>query len=716
VSAINTLNLTTSSLPKEHAAKRPVLKCGDMFALFDPGGSFHSGLQDEEGLYFDGTRFLSRKYIQVNGLPLSMMGTQVRSDGEELFVTYGNISDTIPGLLEHSLSITERMFLSGESCYAEIVVTNFSSTVVALSLSIHLDADYADIYEVRGMRRKARGTIQKPQVSAEEIVLSYVGLDQEMRSTQISFFPSPSQLGHESAEFRLSLAAGENTAIQIITTCRRSRRASSVRQSYSEAHAGLGIIVESTRSSSCSIRTSNTQFNAWWNRSMWDLQLLTTSVLTGKYPYAGVPWFNTPFGRDGLITGFETLWIAPELSRGVLAYLASTQATNVDPEQDAEPGKILHEIRSGEMAALHEMPFGRYYGTVDAPPLFVFLAGAYLRRSGDLAFIRSIWTSLTAALQWMSTYGDPDGDGFLEYESHCAGGLIHQAWKDSDDAIFHANGDSASGALAICEVQGYCYAAYRAGAEIASSLGFEEDAGRWNRKANELQIAFNRHFWCDALGTYGIALDGRKSLCCVSASNAGQLLFSGIVPPDRAVLVARNLMAPPSFSGWGVRTLSSDNIRFNPMSYHNGTIWPHDNAIVSYGLSRCGLKEQANRIFQGIFDAALQFDLQRLPELFCGFVREHGYGPVPYPVACSPQAWAAGAASLLLQSSLGIEVDGVRSRIIFHRPTLPEFLREVGITGLPMGDTKIDIVVRGEGSHVTVGAEGNSDVQIIVNS
>jgi glycogen debranching enzyme len=716
VSATITPNLTTPSLPEAHATKRPVLKCGDMFALFDPAGSFRSGLQNEEGLYFDGTRFLSRKYLQVNGLPLSMMGTQVRSDGEELFVTYGNISDAIPGLLEHSLSITERMFLSDESCYAEIVVTNFSSTVAALSLSIHLDADYADIYEVRGMRRKTRGATQKPQVSADEIVLSYVGLDQEMRSTQISFSPPPSQLSHESAEFKLSLVARESRAIQIITTCRRSGRASSVRQSYSKAHAGLGVIIESTRASSCSIHTSNTQFDAWWNRSMWDLQLLCTSVPTGKYPYAGVPWFNTPFGRDGLITGFETLWIAPELSRGVLAYLASTQATSVDPEQDAEPGKVLHEIRSGEMAALHEMPFGRYYGTVDAPPLFVFLAGAYLRRSGDLVFIRSIWTSLNAALQWMSTYGDPDGDGFLEYESHCAGGLIHQAWKDSDDAIFHANGDFTSGALAICEVQGYCYAAYRAGAEIASSLGFEEDAHRWNRKADELQIAFNRHFWCDALGTYGIALDGRRSLCCINASNAGQLLFSGIVPPDRAVLVAQNLMAPSSFSGWGVRTLSSDNIRFNPMSYHNGTIWPHDNAIISYGLNRCGLKEQANRIFQGIFDAALRFDLQRLPELFCGFAREDGYGPVPYPVACSPQAWAAGAASLLLQSSLGIEVDGVHSRIVFHRPTLPEFLREVRITGLPMRDTKIDVVVHGEGDHVTVGAEGNSDVQIIVNS
>ena len=709
-------NLVASSISEKHAIDRLILKCGDMFALFDSSGSFRSGPLDEEGLYFDGTRFLSRKYIQVNGLPLSVLGTQVRSDGEELFVTYSDLANATTGTSGHSLSISERMFLSGESCYAEIVVTNFLSTAIELSLSIHLDADYADIYEVRGMRRNARGSMLKSQVSGAEIILGYEGLDREIRSTQIAFTPSPSRLGDTLAEFDLRLTTGESTTLYVVVTCSRSLRASSLRESHAEAHAGLGLSIESTRTSSCSIRTSNAQFNAWWNRSMWDLQLLTTSVSTGKYPYAGVPWFNTPFGRDGLITGLETLWIDPGLSRGVLAYLASTQATSVDPEQDAEPGKILHEARSGEMAALHEMPFGRYYGSVDAPPLFVYLAGCYFRRSGDITFIQSIWTSIAAALQWMSTYGDPDGDGFLEYESHCAGGLIHQAWKDSDNAIFHASGDSAVGALAICEVQGYCYAAYQAGAEMASILGFEEDARLWKEKACAIRIAFNRHFWCEALGTYGIALDGSKDLCCVDASNAGQVLFSGIVPADRAGSIARKLMAPTCFSGWGVRTLSNNSIRFNPMSYHNGTVWPHDNAIIAYGLSRCGLKGQANQIFQGIFDAALQFDLQRLPELFCGFAREEGYGPVPYPVACSPQAWAAGAASLLLQSSLGIEVDGVHGRIIFHRPTLPVFLCEVRITGLPIQETKIDLVVRGEGNHVTVGSEGDAAIQIIVNS
>ena len=308
---------------------------------------------------------------------------------------------------------------------------------------------------------------------------------------------------------------------------------------------------------------------------------------------------NTPFGRDGLITGLETLWITPELARGVLAYLSATQATVVDPMQDAEPGKILHETRSGEMAALHEMPFGRYYGTVDGPPLFVFLAGAYLLRSGNTAFIGSIWDSIVKSLEWISTYGDRDGDGFLEYESHCEGGLIHQAWKDSDDAIFHANGETAVGPLAICEVQGYCFAAYRMAAEMASALNQPEEARRWEQKANTLYNTFNQNFWCDSLKTYGIALDGSKSLCCVSASNAGQLLFSGIVPPERATLLANSLINTEQFSGWGIRTLSNTSARFNPMSYHNGTVWPHDNAVIAYGLSLCGLKPQANAYLSG---------------------------------------------------------------------------------------------------------------------
>lgn len=706
----------SSETHRTRQPKRPVLKCGDMFALFDVTGGFRSELQDEEGLYFDGTRFLSKKFFTLNGVPLAVLGAQVRNDGEELLVHYTNPLNEILNLPENSLSVTERTFLSGETLYVETSVTNFSSIDADLTLSIHVGADYADIYEVRGMARRERGQLDKPKISDDGLHLSYEGLDGETRSTSISFEPSPTTLSLDHAEFTFLVKPGEGKAFRLLASCQRSRRSPSMQQGYVEVHSTLGIEIKSHSASSCVVRTSNSQFDAWWNRSMWDLQLLTTTVSTGKYPYAGIPWFNTPFGRDGLITGLETLWIAPELSRGVLSYLAATQATSVDPSEDAEPGKILHETRSGEMAALQEMPFGRYYGTVDAPPLFVMLAGAYLSRSGDLDFIRSIWPSVLAALQWMAGFGDPDGDGFVEYESHCHGGLVHQAWKDSDDAIFHANGESAKGALALCEVQGYCYAAYLAGAKIADALGFQELRDSWIERARALRDAFNEAYWCPTLNTYGLALDGSKSLCQVATSNAGQPLFTGIVPHNRAAQVARTLMSSRFFSGWGVRTLATDSVRFNPMSYHNGTVWPHDNALIAFGLSRCGLKEQANRIFEGIFDAALRFDLQRLPELFCGFPREDGYGPANYPVACSPQAWASGSVALFLQGSLGIEVDAIHSRIVFDHPQLPPFLTEVVLSHLVVGGSTVNLVVRGHGNRATVGTDGACHVQIIVNS
>jgi glycogen debranching enzyme len=696
---------------------RPILKCGDVFAVFGTAGDFFSELTDEEGLYFDGTRFLSKKLLLLNGAPLSKLGTEVRSDGEELHVVSGNCEGLIPGIQEYALSIAERIFLVGESMYSEVSVTNFGDLPADATLSIHFEADYADIYEIRGMEREARGVLCDAITGKDHVVLTYEGLDRETRKTTLSFFPMPSDIRSTSTEFQFHLLPGATSRFQMIVTCERSARKSSSFQPYAEAHKTLGHSSETSRLSSCSVLSSNAQFNGWWNRSVWDLQLLTTSVATSKYPYAGVPWFNTPFGRDGLITGLQTLWMDPELSRGVLAFLASTQAKECNPDQEAEPGKILHETRSGEMAACREMPFGRYYGSVDAPPLFVVLAAAYLHRSGDLSFTREIWDSIVAALQWMSVYGDRDGDGFLEYERHSTGGLIHQSWKDSDEAIFHEDGTDAQGALAVCEVQGYAYAAFVAGAQLATILGHKELAEEWAAKADLLMNKFNATFWCEKLGTYAIALDGSKKLCCVAASNAGQLLFSGIVSVEKIASVSASLMSPDFFSGWGVRTLSSNCIRFNPMSYHNGAVWPHDNAIIAFGLSKCGLKRESNTIFEGIFDAATRLELQRLPELFCGFPREAGYGPVPYPVACSPQAWAAGAAPLLLQGSLGMDVDCLNGCITFDHPCLPSFLDEVHIQRLSVLGSHVDLIVRRSGQSTSITIENNqSGIQVVVRS
>jgi len=484
---------------------------------------------------------------------------------------------------------------------------------------------------------------------------------------------------------------------------------------FDQARSAARASLESQKEHSCRIESSNGQFAAWVKRAASDLQMMTTMLPTGPYPYAGVPWFNTPFGRDGLITALECLWMEPSLARGVLAYLASTQATECIPEEDAEPGKILHETRNGEMAALKEMPFARYYGSVDASPLFVHLAGAYFERTGDLEFVKEIWPNIEAALLWMRRYGDRDGDGFLEYSRESRDGLVHQGWKDSDDAIFHADGSLARGSIAVCEVQGYAYAAWKAGASLASALGLSEQAAQFTKRAETLRSRFDSAFWCDELGSYALALDGDKRPCQVRASNAGQCLFTGIVMRERARRLAQTLLAPESFSGWGIRTVAASEPRYNPMGYHNGGVWPHDNALIASGLARYGMAEEASRLFTGLFDTAMYLDLHRVPELFCGFPRDPGEGPVLYPVACAPQAWSAASVFLLFQASLGLTIDGIASKISLIRPWLPPFLNEARILNLQVADATVDLALVRHQDDVGIRVLNRSgDVEVVV--
>jgi glycogen debranching enzyme len=428
-----------------------------------------------------------------------------------------------------------------------------------------------------------------------------------------------------------------------------------------------------------------------------------------------VPWFNTPFGRDGIITALQCLWLRPELARGVLAYLASTQAKDVIPACDAEPGKILHEARNGEMAALREMPFGRYYGSVDATPLFVLLAGACYERTADRLFAAEIWPHVEAALAWIDHHGDFDGDGFVEYQRRSEDGLIHQGWKDSDDAVVHADGSAASGPIALCEVQSYVYAARLAGAVLAIALEMPDRAAWLENQAAALRDRFEARFWCEDIGTYAMALDGDKRPCRVRSSNAGHCLLGGIASPERASRVARGLMSPDSFSGWGIRTLAATEVAFNPMSYHNGTVWPHDNSLIAQGFSRYGLQGLAVRILSSLFAAGTYFDLNRMPELFCGFPREPGESPVPYPVACAPQSWAAGSVFLLMQACMGLRVSAVERQVCFHRPELPTSALELRITNLAVAGASVDLLLRRHDDDVAVNVLRRvGDVDVVV--
>jgi glycogen debranching enzyme len=694
-----------------------VLKQGDTFAVFDHLGQIKPGGLGEEGLYHDGTRYLSRLILELNGQPPFFLGSTVRDENDQLSVALTNPDRICDGRVEvplGTLRLAVRALLWQGACHWRLRARNHGPDAVAASISLAFQADFADIFEVRGMKRHARGRDLRPEQVHSRVTLGYVGLDGRHRRTLLRFNSAPAELGPDRARFELALGPGEEVAIDLVVAC-LSGEESPEPIGFDAAAVATAAALERQKAGSCRLAASESRFDAWLQRSESDLHMLISNLPTGPYPYAGVPWFNTPFGRDGIITALECLWLRPELARGVLNYLAATQATEVIPSRDAEPGKVLHETRNGEMATLGEMPFGRYYGSVDATPLFILLAGAYHERTGDRAFSASIWPHVEAALAWIDAFGDRDGDGFVEYERRAADGLIHQGWKDSDDAVSHADGTLASGPIALCEVQSYVYAARRAGAVLAAALGIPERASELEHQAERLRQRFEAAFWCEDLDIYALALDGDKRPCRVRTSNAGQCLFGGIAAPERAERVARSLASADFFSGWGVRTLAATEARYNPMAYHNGSVWPHDNALIGYGAARYGCKDLTVAVLAGLFAAGTYFDLHRMPELFCGFDREPGEGPVPYPVACAPQAWAAGAVFLLLQGCLGIGVRHAERQIWFHQPRLPPFVPELRITKLEVAGATVDLLLVRHGDDVGVNVLRRSgDVAVVV--
>ncbi|MGB7130358.1 MAG: glycogen debranching N-terminal domain-containing protein, partial [Candidatus Sulfotelmatobacter sp.] len=566
---------------------------------------------------------------------------------------------------------------------------------------------------VRGMHRKQRGTVLPPEVKNDSIRLAYKGLDGVLRETLIHWDSAPSHASDRELRYEISLKPKERANFCFSVSC--DSDGANGRVSYSRAKSAGHEELEKLGAEFPEVSCSNSRFNDWVSRSVADVQMMIVGNPECDYPYAGVPWFGTVFGRDGIITALQSLWLNPAIARGVLKCLASTQADKVDADIEAEPGKILHEMRQGEMAALGEVPFGRYYGSVDATPLFIMLAGAYYERTADAKLIQELWPNIERALRWIEEFGDADHDGFVEYRQRGPKGLVQQGWKDSNDSIFHADGCIAQAPIALCEVQGYTYAAKLAAARLSRIAGADKKADL-EVEAENLRVKFEEHFWCEEISSYALALDGHKRPCRVRASNAGHCLYTGIASLEHAKRVAETLFQPESFNGWGVRTVASGEKRYNPLSYHDGSVWPHDNSLIASGLARYGFRHLAGKILMSLLDLSTQVELHRLPELFCGVDRREGEGPTLYPVACSPQAWAAAAPFLIMQACLGVSISAERKRITFDDPYLPEGIPNLEIKNLRCGGTRVDLFLERRNDSVLVHKTGASSAVEIVTT
>jgi glycogen debranching enzyme len=684
-------------IPATDAPARPrrTLKKNDTFAVFDSHGDIGASTGGQDGLFHCDTRYLSHLELLISGSRPLLLHSAMRDDNLNYYVDLTNpdiYADRKIVLLKDTIHVSRTIYLKDGSLRERIALTNHGCDSVRFSLSILFGSDFADIFEVRGIKRERRGTSSIDAGQSPLVHLHYQGLDTVARTTTLEFEPTPTLLRDSSARYDIELAPHEKTAI--FASVASGARLPGPAESFFRGLTRLHRTRQASMRGTASVETSDSVVNEILCRSMADVHMLTTETEDGPYPYAGIPWYSTTFGRDGIITAMNMLWADPALAAGALRRLARLQADHEDPHTDAAPGKIIHEMRGGEMARLGEVPFQQYYGTVDATPLFVILAGRYAERTSDWALIRQLWPAIESALAWIDRYGDIDGDGFIEYARGTETGLANQGWKDSHDSIFHADGRLATGPIALVEEQGYVYAARRAAAICARQLGLTERAESLERQAADLRRQFEEAFWCPDLGFYGLAIDGEKRLCRVRSSNAGHALFCGIAAPDRARASAEALMKSDFFSGWGIRTLASGEERYNPMSYHNGSIWPHDNAILAAGLARYGAKCAAAAIFDAGMRAAAYMDDRRIPELYCGFRRRRGRGPVLYPAACSPQAWSASAPFSMIESLLGLEFYPDARELRLNNPILPASLDFIRLRNVRLGDRVVDFEVR----------------------
>ena len=716
----HTPDLGATTTLKSGALFMVTLTSGDV-----PAQSSHTGLHGL-GLYFHDTRYLDEKRMHLNGRPMTLL-FESADLGDRCTRELTNPDLTVDGGggIIHKETIGLHIDTSVNGEVREVLTfRNFSRAPQRVTLTLAYGSKFDDIFTVRGMAEGARGRLEDPYVEGDTVRLGYVGADNHRRTTEITFTPPPSSMNGTCATFHLDLHPDSPQRLDVVfrladeplgtgeIDLEVSPNHAENEPPHDSEHLGLP-------SSSVRMTTSNELFNRVMRRSFLDLAMLETRHGDDRFYAAGVPWYVALFGRDSIITALETLAFAPEVGRATLDLLARYQGRENNPERDEEAGKILHELRVGERARLGEVPFTPYYGSVDATPLFLILLGEYLQWTGDLDCFTALRPQVDAALGWLERQGDPDGDGLFEYVSRASDGLVNQGWKDSYNAIVDSDGSLASPPIALVEMQGYVFRAFRAMANVCRVAGEGDRAARLEQRATQIQETFERSFWSPALGNYALALHGEpgaKRVADVDASNQGQALWGGIVAQCHAGAVRDSVMDPDRLNaGWGVRTLSQAAAAYNPFDYQTGAVWPHDSAMVAVGLRSYGFDDEALEILTGLYEAATRFDLYRLPELFAGFDRGAYGRPVRYPVACSPQAWAAGSLPYLLTAVLGLVPDAFARTLRVVRPRLPEWLEWVEIKGLMVGTSQVDLRFERSGDLSLAAVTSKApDIQVMI--
>jgi glycogen debranching enzyme len=700
----------------ESRKSRLTIKENELFLCMDLVGDIPASGGGGLGLYFRDTRYLSRMETRLGGRPPVLLAWTAER-GYAAGWEYTNLQmrgadgERVP---QASIHVRRTRFIAGR-LYDRLRFRNYGHTTVEVPVELGFAADFLDMFEVRGQRPRQRGTLLEPRLQGKTLTFAYVGRDGVSRTTVVEFDRKPEGFAEGTVRFTMRLAPRERAVLRYSVEVTGPDTAPEAEGEFNLKLGGVRRARDRWAAEGTEVFTDNEQFTALLRRGQQDLAMLLSDTPWGRVPMAGVPWFVAPFGRDLAIAGLQTLSLDQRLAVAAVRLLTRLQATEEDEERGAQPGKIMHELRRGELAAQRRIPHTPSYLSIDSTPLYLLLVCETVMWSGDLEFFELLREPILAALNWIDRHGDLDGDGFVEYPERVGGQAVHQGWRNSRDAIVHDDGTIAEGPIALAEVQAYVYHAKRRLARLFGQLGDVERSEQLQTEAEALKKRFNERFWLRDEQFLAMALDGRKRPVKTPSSTAGHCLNARIVADELVPTVVRRLLAPDMFSGWGVRTMSRNARAYNPVSFCNGSVWPADNSIIAYALKKLGYAEESNRIIGAVFDVARNYSDLRLPELFCGFTRQSMARPVSFPMACSPSATAAGSVFLMLQAMLGLYPAAEDNILYVHSPTLPRWLTDVSVANLRIGRSTVNLRFRRQGNQTVLAVrDKQGPVRIVI--